>query len=125
MVSNLGKEVQAIRWRFDHEQYRKKQSEHLNRLWELMRRGASICQAALQYENLLNALAIHGEEERIISNWVKQIRYILLEMYLPWAEQVSEKEKRLGLIQGLTEIEVNLVWKLYGRMGKGTTPQQQ
>lgn len=110
MEYELGKEVRAIRVRLDHEQYRRKQSERLNRLWELMRRGASIFQAALQYKNLLVALAVHGEEERIMNNWVKQIRYILWKMYLPWAEQVSEKEKRLELIQGLTEIETNLVW---------------
>lgn len=120
--SNLGKEVQAIRMRLDHEQYRRKQSERLNRLWELMRRGASICQSALQYEGLLVALAVHGEEERILRNWVKQIRYILWKMYLPWAEQVSEKEKRLELIQGLTEIETNLVW--YGNFMAGWVKAQ-
>lgn len=79
MEYELGKEVRAIRMRLDHEQYRRKQSERLNRLWELMRRGASICQAALQYKNLLVALAVHGEEERIMSNWVKQIRYVSME----------------------------------------------
>ena len=99
----LGKEVQAIRVRLDHQMYRSKQSERLNRLWELMRRGASICQIALQDEDLLVALAVHGKEERIMSNWVKQISYILWRMYLPWAEQVSEKEKRLQLIQSPTE----------------------
>jgi hypothetical protein len=87
-----------------------------------MRRGASIYHVALRYEHLLNALAVHGEEEKIISNWVKQINYILWKMYLPWAEQVSEKEKRLELIQGLTEIETNLVW--YGNFMAGWVKAQ-